>query len=266
MRTFLAFVILISVLCFASAEDKASYVVYQSQGSIIIDGHIDEKEWARAPISREFADILGSKKPRPTYKTTVRMLFDDRYFYIAASMEEPHVWGTLTNHDAVIFHDNDFEVFIDPDRDQLNYYELELNALNTTWDLRLTKAYSKQGTALNSWEIVGLKTAVQVQGTLNNPTDVDKGWSVEIAIPWLALGEFAHTATPPKEGDLWPVNFSRVQWQVKIENGKYVKVPGKPEDNWTWGEQGAVNMHIPERWPLVKFSTRNPSSVPPKTK
>ena len=45
------------------------------------------------------------------------MLWDDTYFYVAAHLEEPHVWGTLTKHDTVIFQDNDFEIFIDPDGD-----------------------------------------------------------------------------------------------------------------------------------------------------
>ena len=49
----------------------------------------------------------------------------------------------LTKHDAVIFHDNDFEVFIDPDGDNHEYYELELNALNT--DLGPVAAEALQG-------------------------------------------------------------------------------------------------------------------------
>ncbi len=258
MYLFTAFVLLVASLESAGAPEKPRYTVYRAPAAISVDGVVDEKEWGAAPLSADFADILGAKKPRPPFKTNVKMLFDDDFFYVAAMLEEPHVWGTLTNHDAVIFHDNDFEVFIDPDRDLLNYYELELNALNTTWDLRLTKPYRVSGKAIDSWEIAGLKTAVKIHGTLNDPTDVDKGWTLEIAIPWKALGEFAQTACPPQEGDLWPVNFSRVQWQTRIENGRYVKVEGKPEDNWTWGEQGEVNMHIPERWPLVKFSRETP--------
>ena len=62
-------------------------------------------------------------------------------------MEEPHVWGTLTKHDSVIFHDNDFEVFIDPNGDTLEYYEFEINALNTGWDLFLDKPYRQGGRA-----------------------------------------------------------------------------------------------------------------------
>ena len=68
------------------------------------------------------------------------MVWDDKYLYFAAEIEEPHVWGTLTQHDSVIFRDNDFEVFIDPNGDTHEYYEFEMNALNTGWDLFLAQA------------------------------------------------------------------------------------------------------------------------------
>ena len=96
------------------------------------------------------------------------MLWDDKYLYIAAELEEPNVTGTLTKHDSVIFKDNDFEVFIKPLPATESYYEFEINALNTGWDLFLPKPYSEDGKADNSWDIVGLKTAVAVQGTLNH--------------------------------------------------------------------------------------------------
>src|SRR5207248_1081011 len=101
-------------------------------------------------------------------RTRVKMLWDDDFFYIAAEMEEPHVWATLKEHDAVIFQDNDFEVFIDPDGDNHEYYELEINAQATEWDLRLVKPYRDGGPALNSWEIPGLKAAVHVAGTIDD--------------------------------------------------------------------------------------------------
>ena len=65
----------------------------------------------------DFQDIEGDKKPRPRFRTRAKMLWDDQFFYVAAELEEPHVWATLTKHDSVIFHDNDFEIFIDPDGD-----------------------------------------------------------------------------------------------------------------------------------------------------
>lgn len=49
-----------------------------------------------------------------------------------------------------------------------------MNALNTGWDLRLPKPYKDGGPALNEWEIHGLKTAVHIDGTLNDPSDRGK--------------------------------------------------------------------------------------------
>ena len=73
----------------------------------------------------------------------MKMLWDDQYLYIAADLEEPHVWATLTAHDSVIFRDNDFEVFLNPTGDSVNYFEFEINALNTGWDLFLDKPDKK---------------------------------------------------------------------------------------------------------------------------
>ncbi len=233
---------------------QTNYVVYRTPHPIKVDGTIGAEEWGQAPWSSPFNDIEGTSKPKPLFSTRVKMLWDDEFFYIAASLEEPHVWGNTTKHDEVIFQDNDFEVFIDPDADQNNYYELELNALNTTWDLLLTKPYRHGGKALNEWEIPGLKSAVKVQGTINDPSDKDEGWTLEIAIPWKVLKEFSKQAAPPNDGDRWQLNYSRVEWLTTIENGKYVKVPKKPEFNWTWSAQTEINMHIPETWPFVTFS------------
>jgi hypothetical protein len=161
----------------------------------------------------------------------------------------------------VIFRDNDFEVFIDPDGDTHAYYELEVNALGTAWDLLLIKPYRDGGPAINAWDIAGLKVGVDVRGTLNRAGDRDQGWSLEIAMPWKVLREAAPGHKPPQAGDRWRLNFSRVEWQTRVENGKYIKLnkPGTeqplPEDNWVWSPQGAVNMHMPERWGYVQFAS-----------
>ena len=172
------------------------YVCYHARDPIRIDGRIDEDAWTSAPWTDAFVDIQGDVRPRPRFGTRAKMLWDDTYFYVAALLEEPHVWATLTKHDSVIFQDNDFEIFIDPDGDNQEYYEIEINALNTEWDLLLKKAYRDQGPAINEWEVPGLKTAVHVNGTLNKLADTDTSWSVEFAIPWKVLAEFAHRPRP----------------------------------------------------------------------
>ena len=238
------------------------YVCSPAGEPLVIDGKLDEAAWAAAPWTSEFVDIEGDAKPKPRFRTRAKMLWDDTYFYVAAELEEPHVWGSITQHDAVIFQDPDFEVFIDPNGDSHEYYEFEMNALNTGWDLFLPKPYKDGGPALNEWEIPGLKTAVHVRGTLNDPSDVDEAWTVEIAIPWKVLGEHAQRPSPPQPGDQWRVGFSRVQWQTEIKDGKYVKIPGVPENNWIWSPQGVVDMHRPERWGYVQFTRTAPGTVP----
>jgi hypothetical protein len=232
------------------------YVCHFTDHAPTIDGGLDKPAWNAAPWSSDFQDIEGDSKPKPRFRTRIKMLWDENYFYIAAELEEPHVWATLTQHDAVIFQDNDFEVFIDPDGDTLNYYEFEINALNTGWDLLLDKPYKAGGKPSNAWEIPGLKTAVHINGTINNPADKDVGWTVEIAFPWKVLAQYSRQKAPPAEGDDWRVNFSRVEWLTEIIDGKYRKLPGKKEDNWVWSPQGLVDMHVPEKWGFVQFTRK----------
>ncbi len=243
------------------AAPPKGYVAHEAAKPPTIDGKLDDAVWADAAWTDDFVDIEGDAKPKPRFRTRVKMAWDDAALYLAAEMEEPHVWATLDKHDSVIFHDPDFEVFLDPDGDNHLYGELELNAKNTTWDLLLSKPYKDGGRALNGWEIIGLKTAVKVQGTLNDPSDKDTGWTVEIAWPWDGLKELSKSAAPPKDGDRWRINFSRVEWDITIENGKYVKVPKKPEYNWVWSPQGVIDMHRPERWGYLQFSTAKPGTV-----
>ena len=234
------------------------YVAHRSLGELEIDGRLDEPSWQRAAWTDAFIDIEGEGRPVPRFHTRAKMLWDDTYFYVAADLEEPDVWATLTERDAVIYHDNDFEVFIDPDGDTHQYYEFEMNAFGTEWDLFLVKPYRDGGPYMNAWDIGGLKTAVQVWGTINNPKDEDQGWSLELAFPWTVLRECAHRTTPPEEGDQWRVNFSRVEWQTEAEqDGEgYLKIDGTREDNWVWSPQGLINMHFPEQWGVVQFSTQ----------
>jgi len=108
------------------------YLCHFATNGIKVDGNLDDAAWALAPWTSDFGDIVGPSKPTPRFRTRAKMLWDDNYLYIAADLEEPHVWATLTNHDSVIFRDPDFEVFIDPKGSAHNYYEFEMNALNTS--------------------------------------------------------------------------------------------------------------------------------------
>jgi hypothetical protein len=237
----------------SAAEQPKRYECHRAASVLKVDGRLDEAAWRGAAWSDWFVDIRGGKFPRPRYRTRMKMLWDDTYLYVGAQLAEPDVWATLTEHDSVIFHDNDFEVFLNPTGDGLRYFEFEINALNTGWDLFLPKPYRQGGKADNGWEIPGLLTAVSVDGTLNNSADRDRGWSVEMAFPWAAFTERSGVSRP-KEGEEWRANFSRVEWRVREAGGKTEKIAGMPEDNWVWSPQGVINMHVPERWGFVRFT------------
>lgn len=229
------------------------YTALYINKALVIDGVLSEVQWESAKWSALFVDIESDDKPAPPLKTSMKMLWDKHYLYIAAHLEETHLWSTLTEKDAIIYRENDFEVFIDPDGDGLNYYELEINTLGTILDLFLNKPYNQKGKADLKWDFVGLKSAVSLQGSLNDPADQDSSWVVEIAIPWTSFS--ANSGRPPANGDQWRINFSRVQWDLETAGGEYLKM-NLPEHNWVWSPQGEVNMHIPGMWGYLNFEGR----------
>lgn len=234
------------------------YVCGRAKEAIVLNGRGDSADWQRAPWTEPFVDIQGDTRPPPRFRTRAKMLWDDQCLYVYAQMHEPHVWATILTKNQVIFHDNDFEIFIDPDGDGHDYHEIEINAHNTLWELSLPRPYRDGGKPIDPDNIDGLRSVVYVNGTLNDPRDTDVDWSVEVAIPWAGLAKCTgHRACPPKDGEQWRVNFSRVQWLVDIIDGRYVKIPKamRDEDNWVWSPQGVIDMHRPERWGFVQFSS-----------
>lgn len=233
------------------------YVVYQTKPSITIDGKGDEPSWKKAKWTHDFVDIEGDKKPAPLYRTRAKMLWDEKNLYVFAELEEPNIWAYYDKHDQIVFHENDFEIFIDPNRDGYHYYEFEVNAQNTLFDLLLSKPYRNGGKPAIDWNAKGFESAVAIEGTLNNPADTDKKWTVEVAIPFEALKEKKRNIIP-ENGETWRLDFSRVNWQTIHVDGRYEKERDSTgralsEYNWVWSPPGIINMHYPERWGLIQF-------------
>ena len=220
--------------------EPRSYVAYRTEGALKIDGKLNEASWEKAESTQDFEDISGKGFDTPKYKTTAKMLWDDDYLCVGAVLEEPNIVAKLTQRDTIIYYDNDFEVFIDPDNDAHNYFEIEVNAKNVLFDLILEKPYRVGGDFLLQWDCPGIQSAIHIEGTLNNPKDTDKFWSVEMAIPRQALTLSFNNLL--KAGNTWRINFSRVEWLKK------------PEENWVWSATGRIDMHMPERWGYLYLS------------
>ena len=242
---------------------------------IEINGDLTKPVWQNAVKSDRFVDMSTGK---PTaFDTRAAALWDDEYLYVAFWVQEPDVWATQTERDSFVFRDNDVEIFI---AGEDCYYEFEINALGTVFEvLYVWQDAYKRGSrfdvpeldllsqkvdvlggeygsrkhprggrwAFREYDLPGMKSAVQVQGTLNKRDDIDEGWTVEVAFPWAGMKWLAgDRPLPPKPDDTWKIDFSR--FQIFEDRGNRLN-PG-----WAWNSHDVYDSHIPELFTHVHFS------------
>jgi len=255
-------------------EIKA-YTARRAAGPIAADGRLDEPSWRQAAFSPRFVDILTGGPV--IHDTRAAVLWDDAYLYVAYRVEEPFVHAKFTHHNDFIYQDNDVECFIaGPDA----YYEFEINAFNTCYEVYFAwnDTFNKSGLAespefkgaklvpfngvgftnhlrggrIGNFDaaLPGLKKAVHVDGTVNDDSDRDRGWTVELAFPWKSLKWLATDgrALPPKDGDVWRMDFSRFNTYKEAP-------PAQDSGGWFWTRHGVWDSHIPECFVNVTFST-----------
>lgn len=236
--------LLVSFLCTGVFAAVPTYVCQRVDAPVVVDGVLDEVAWAKAKPLSPLRDLSGAPSQ---FAADIRMMYDDRYLYVGAVLPEKELVATLTERDSIIFKDDDFEVFIDPAPFGKSYVELELNQFNTVWDLFITAPY-REGeacVALHDWDIKGLKTAVTVQGVINDGVANDTSWTVEIAWPWESItghSELPRRGAPPTPGTEMRFNFSRVDHD------------GGVEWNTVWAPTRQATIHAPEHWGRVRFS------------
>ncbi|KYP14363.1 carbohydrate-binding family 9-like protein [Flavihumibacter sp. CACIAM 22H1] len=231
------------------------YTAYRTGEKMQIDGNATELVWSSIPFTDDFREIKGGPDA-PTVQSKLKLCWDDVYLYIYARLEQSDLWATLQTHDAAVFMDHALEIFMDPDGDMNNYAEIQINAYGTVWDLLLTKPYRDGGKQVSSFDLPGLKKAIHLDGTLNQPADRDKGWAVELAIPFAALKPILPNSSIA--GQEWRMNFSHVTWALDVTEGVYRKKTGTTKSAeqpayFVWAPQGSVNLHLPEYWGYVRF-------------
>lgn len=295
---FLAAVTLLAATSVARSvkEDPKCYAAYPAQyttyrlqaneGEIKIDGKLDEPAWKNAPILTPLKDIEGPATTKTVYlNTTVRMRWDSEYLYLGAIMEEPQAWATINYHNGLLFTENNFEFFADPSGNNQYYKELEFNAHNMNWNLMISKppldggisicnvsdptvcVYHDQNNETYDIDSRGMKTAVTVDGTLNDPSKGSKSWTFEAKFPLKELAKYHTCSIPPNHGDFWHMNVMRVEWHLhaeRLEDGTliYVKDAGRKCHNWAWQPTGVVNIHLPDRWGYLRFADEAVPEVP----
>ena len=246
-RLLYIFIVLLTTNYFTWAQP--AYNCHRAHSPVSIDGRLTDEAWQQAEVIDHVSDILGEETPVPRQATAIRMLYDDDYLYVGAYLQEDYLNALVDKRDEIVWLDNDFEVFMDPYGEGLHYYELEVNAAGTLLDLMMDKPYCASGTCFIAWDCKELQMAVHCDGTLNDSTDRDEGWSVEMAIPFHSLEQ---RGDYPLNHKTWRMNFSRVEW-AKAEG---------PEENWVWSPTGIVDIHRPAKWGYVHFVNDGEEPIP----
>jgi hypothetical protein len=260
-------------------ESLAHYTCKRASGPIAVDGNLDKEPWRKAVKSGRFVDLVSGE---PGFlDTRMAALWDEKALYVGFWIEEPQVRASLTERDSFIWFDNDVEIFLGGDD---CYYEFEVNAFNTVYEVffiyqdalkkgsrfdlpefdlyernvdvlcgfqdgsRIGKHPRGKRWAFMDWDFPGLKTAVKVDGKINESSVVDRGWTVEIAFPWAGMERlFSGRRLPPKDGDTLRASFSR--FEALRYNGKSGDSAG-----WALNPHGVYDSHIPECFSFLHFS------------
>jgi hypothetical protein len=217
-------------------DSRPIYVCRKSRAPIVVDGRLDEPSWQAAePI----ALVQAASGQAPRLPTMAKMLWDERFLYVAFHCVDTDIWGTITERDGPMYEEEVVEVFIDANRDRISYVELEVNPLNVPLDLFVLNRGGRLW-QLWDWDSEGFQHAVVVDGYLNQREREDRSWTVEMALPLADLALAPHI--PPLDGDVWNVNLYR------IDRGR------ERNEFSAWSPTRVFNYHVPSRFGEVVFS------------
>jgi len=221
-------------------------------GAIKVDGKLDEKEWKDAASTGVFVQTMNGMAV--DQKTEAKVLWDDKNLYVAFDIEDKDVWTTLDKHDDKLYSQEAVEVFIDADGDGKTYIELQTNPKGAIFDSYLPTYRANK----NEWTS-GMKVGVKVDGTVDKRGDLDKGWTVEMAIPLTdARGmEKEMKNVPPVVGTEWRVNFFRLDMPQ-----------GKSQLGSAWSAPMVSDFHALDKFGVLAFGDDKgvaPNEPPKKT-
>ena len=168
-----------------------------------IDGVVDEAMW-----ERDRTTLVDSRHGEPWEGNAgfVVMAWDQEFLYAAASFVDRDVWSTMRDHDDPLWKEEVFELFVFGSAPATRYLELQVSPRGVTFDAKFA-AHRKGEPAWDSaW-----RTAVDLRGTLDNRKDRDKGWSVEVAVPWTEICEHTAMSCPPQPGGTLRINAFRFE-------------------------------------------------------
>jgi hypothetical protein len=235
-----------------AAQDIREYTVKMTADTIVIDGLLNEKSWENADFTEYF--VQQETGQRVAWDTRAKMLWDNNNLYIGFIADDPDVWSTYDIRDSHLWDEEVIEVFCDPNDDRHDYFELEINPIGTELDILFDKSWLEgDSNPKYGWNIIGIKSAIGVIGTVNNYQDIDSVWFCEIAIPFSAIDQKITNPlhNPPQAGESWRLQLARYN-RLRDSSGNEID-PDNPETSM-WNPTGSEWFHVPEKFGRIYFS------------
>jgi hypothetical protein len=221
---------------------RPRYTVLRAQDSLRIDGVLDEESWRYAASTGAFR--LSKEGTRAENFTEAKLLWDDEYLYVAFHCADAHIVASKTERDDKLWEEEAVELFFAPNApERFGYAEIEISPANAILDLYVREAPQFVPVALpyHTYNL-DIRSAVRLKGTLNDSSQADTSWTVELAIP---LRDIQLVGAPPiQDGDEWAMNLYRIERFPRLELT-------------AWSPTGRNKFHIPERFGVIAFSRRS---------
>jgi hypothetical protein len=224
----------------------STYTCYRTIDKITLDGALTEESWQKAPIIENMARPDG--KEMSTLRTSARMVWDDEMLYIAFECEDPDLYATITEKDGPLYTQDVVEVFVlEQSLGLENFVEYEVSPTGVLFDCYLIVPY----VGFMEWSSP-FKAAARYTGTLNDPTDKDTGYTVEIAIPFTDFYKkpCKKEDAAPRDGSVIRMNLYRIDYSTPAKPGG----PGANIKLMAWSPTIENAFHRPKRFGIVTFA------------
>ena len=174
------------------------------RGTPELDGRLADEVWARAEFTELVESLEGEPVPEPA--TRIALAWDDQALYCGAHVLDDDVWSEYQRHDDPLWKQEVFELFVFGDAGRSDYLELQVSPRGIRFDARFETYRNGDEDWNGAW-----RAAVKLDGTLERRDDVDRGWSVELAVPWAEICENTQVQCPPNPGDTLRINVFRLE-------------------------------------------------------
>lgn len=218
--------------------------VKKATNKIHIDGLANDSDWKQAR-SYPLSNFYRVNKSTDQQKSHVKMLWDDSIVYFYFQAEDNYLTSRETERDGLTYLDDCFEVFLMPSASPIKlHFGFEVNINKASNDfIWLNDFYQNERVSIKSYN-PDFQVETYANGTVNDNSDIDVGWSVELAIPIDAFKSVSEL-TPLQEGSTWNI--------LIVRQDRNDATGGRTSLSTIFPLSEEENVHAPEIFGLIQF-------------